>query len=453
MINKKLRIASGLFLLLILQNLGPLHLHFLPLSNKKMSKEQISYFKQKALQYSSNFDVCCYLDSHNYQDIQGKHDCLIAFGVEKELTTSVGNAFSSLKTFVDENQEWMFGLFTYDLKDEIEEFQHSKTDDLGFPDLYFFIPKYLISIKDSIQVLKGNEKIIEDIFNTELIENKITTNLTIQRKFTKKAYLNSIEKIKQHIKRGDIYEMNFCQEFFAKNAIINPLAIYNSLTEVSPTPFSGFLKINDKYILSATPERFLSKRGNKLTSQPIKGTAKRSIDQTEDFSIKENLKNSKKEQAENVMIVDLVRNDLTKSAVKGTVKVDELFGIYTFPQVHQMISSISCDLSPNVHFVDAIKNTFPMGSMTGAPKLRAMQLIDKYERSKRGAYSGSFGYINSNGDFDFNVVIRSILYNSNTKYLSFQVGGAITYQSDAEQEYEECLLKASAIMKVLTPNP
>jgi para-aminobenzoate synthetase component 1 len=149
------------------------------------------------------------------------------------------------------------------------------------------------------------------------------------------------------------------------------------------------------------------------------------------------------------MIVDLVRNDLTKSAVKGSVKVDELFGVYSFAQVHQMISSISCQLSPDVHFVDAIKNTFPMGSMTGAPKLKAMQLIEQYEKSLRGAYSGSFGYISPDGDFDFNVVIRSILYNSSTKYLSFQVGGAITYQSDAENEYEECLLKASAIMDVL----
>jgi para-aminobenzoate synthetase component 1 len=415
-----------------------------------MTSKQIDTFKQKALQYASSFDVCCYLDSHSYEDKYGKHDCLIAIGSERELTASVGNAFSSLKSFVDEHKQWMFGLLTYDLKDEVEELQHPNSDDLHFPDLYFFIPKYLISIKDNdIQILKGNEDIIEEIRKVTLIEDQYTERLTIQNKFTKAAYLAHLEKIKQHIKRGDVYEMNFCQEFFANNAVINPLHTYSKLSELSPTPFSGFLKIKDKYILSATPERFLSKRGNILTSQPIKGTAKRSTNLDEDSNIKDNLKNSEKEQAENVMIVDLVRNDLTKSAVKGTVKVDELFGIYTFPQVHQMISSISCELSPNVHLVDAIKNTFPMGSMTGAPKLRAMQLIDKYERSKRGAYSGSFGYISPDGDFDFNVVIRSILYNSSTKYLSFQVGGAITYQSDAEQEYEECLLKASAIMKVL----
>ena len=415
-----------------------------------MNIQQIHIFKQKALQYASNFDVCCYLDSHFYEDKYGKHDCLIAFGKERELNATVGNAFSSLKWFVNQNKEWMFGLFNYDLKDEIEDLKHTKTDELDFPDLYFFIPKYLISIKDNdIQIVKGNAEIINEIDKAILFDDEITESLNIQSKFTKSAYLESLEKIKQHIKRGDIYEMNFCQEFFAKNANINPLRVYNKLSSVSPTPFSGFLKIGDKYILSATPERFLSKRGNVLISQPIKGTAKRSNNKTEDLRIKSELKNNKKEQAENVMIVDLVRNDLTKSAIKGSVKVDELFGIYSFPQVHQMISSISCKLSPDVHFVDAIKNAFPMGSMTGAPKLRAMQLINEYERSKRGAYSGSFGYISPNGDFDFNVVIRSILYNAETQYLSFQVGGAITYESNAEKEYEECLLKASAIMSVL----
>jgi len=416
-----------------------------------MTPDQISSFKEKALQYASTFEVCCYLDSHNYEDKHSKLDCLIAFGVEEELSTSIGNAFSSLKSFAIANKDWMFGLFTYDLKDETEEIQHSLKDNLDFPDLYFFIPQNLISIKgNQIQIIKGNNTLLNEINNTPILsETPSRQPINIQNRFSKADYLQTIEKIKEHIKRGDIYEMNFCQEFFAENAIINPLAIYKSLTEVSPTPFSGFLKIKDKYILSATPERFLSKRGNTLTSQPIKGTAKRSNNEAEDLQIKLALKDSQKEQSENVMIVDLVRNDLTKSAVKGTVKVDELFGIYSFPQVHQMISTISCELSPDVHFVDAIKNTFPMGSMTGAPKLRAMQLIDKYERSKRGAYSGSFGYISPDGDFDFNVVIRSILYNSSTKYLSFQVGGAITYNSDAEKEYDECLLKASAIMEVL----
>ena len=415
-----------------------------------MTTAQISYFKERALQYASTFDVCCYLDSNNYKDQYSNYDCLIAFGKEREFTTSTGDAFSSLKTFVEENKNWLFGFLTYDLKNETEDLQSTKEDFLNFPDIYFFIPENLIAIKGTeISVLKGKiDK--EQILKAPLPKQNSNNKLLIQHKFTKSEYLNHIDKIKQHIKRGDIYEMNFCQEFFAENAIIDPLSTYKHLAKVSPTPFSGFLKIGSKFILSATPERFLSKRGNTLTSQPIKGTAKRSKDKAEDLAIKNTLKDSKKEQAENVMIVDLVRNDLTKSAVKGTVKVDELFGIYTFPQVHQMISSISCKLSPNVHFVYAIKNAFPMGSMTGAPKLKAMLLIDQYERSKRGVYSGSFGYITPDGDFDFNVVIRSILYNLETQYLSFQVGGAITYGSEAEKEYEECLLKASAMMRVLS---
>lgn len=415
-----------------------------------MSPDQIQVFKQKALQYAANFDVCSYLDSHDYSDKYGKHDCLIAFGVKKELSASVGQAFSALKTFVEQHQDWMFGLLSYDLKNEIEVLEEPKTDLLNFPGLYFFVPKYLISIKgDQINVLKGDQTVVDEILQLQIAEEPLTAPVNIKNRLSKQAYLDKLESIKQHIKRGDVYEMNFCQEFFDDHAKIDPLLVYNKLKAVSPTPFSGFLKIRDKFVLSATPERFLAKNGNQLTSQPIKGTAKRSKNATEDHQIKTALRNSEKEQAENVMIVDLVRNDLTKSAVKGTVKVDELFGIYSFPQVHQMISSISCELSSDVHFVDAIKNTFPMGSMTGAPKLRAMQLIDQYEVSKRGVYSGSIGYISPNGDFDFSVVIRSILYNATNKYLSFQVGGAITYQSESEKEYEECLLKASAIMEVL----
>ncbi|WP_113662682.1 anthranilate synthase component I family protein [Pedobacter nanyangensis] len=415
-----------------------------------MNVTQIQVFKQKALQYAASFEVCSYLDSHHYPDKYGKHDCLIAFGLENELSAKVGQAFSALKTFVGEHQDWMFGMLGYDLKNEIEALEATKTDLLNFPDLYFFIPQYLIAIHgNQLNVVKGDKTIVDKILQLEIKEQPQPINLNINSKLSKQAYLDKLESIKQHIKRGDIYEMNFCQEFFDDHAEIDPLLVYNKLKAISPTPFSGFLKIRDKFVLSATPERFLAKNGRKLTSQPIKGTAKRSENLIEDSLIKTALRNSEKERAENVMIVDLVRNDLTKSAVKGTVKVEELFGIYSFPQVHQMISSISCELSPDVHFVDAIKNTFPMGSMTGAPKLRAMQLIDQYEVSKRGVYSGSIGYISPNGDFDFNVIIRSILYNATSKYLSFQVGGAITHQSDSEKEYEECLLKASAMMSVL----
>ena len=419
-----------------------------------MKISEIITFKQKALQYASSFEVFCCLDSNNYKDEYGKYDNLIAFGKKQELNVSYGDAFDRLKSFYETQKDWMFGLLSYELKNEVEDLKTHHTDQLNFPDLYFFVPEYLIAIQgDDICLLKGDQAVINIINNVQLKEYLPLPKVKIKHRFTKKEYIATVEKLQNHIKRGDIYEVNFCQEFFAANAEINPLTTFQELNQFSPTPFAGFFKIYDKYILSATPERFLCKRDNRLISQPIKGTAKRSFNANEDELIKVKLKSSIKEQAENVMIVDLVRNDLTKSAVKGSVKVDELFGIYTFPQVHQMISTISCELNPEIHFVDAIKNNFPMGSMTGAPKIKAMELIDEYEKSRRGAFSGSFGCISPDGDFDFNVIIRTILYNQTSKYLSFQVGGAITYAAVAEDEYEECLLKASAIMKVLGQFP
>jgi para-aminobenzoate synthetase component 1 len=415
-----------------------------------MSHPDISLFKSKALQWANSFDICCCLDSNSYSDPFGKFDFVIAAGATQILNIPTGQAFEALRSFYDLHKTWMFGLFSYDLKNEQEQLYSRNPDGLHFPELFFFAPKHLITIKDDqVVVLLGNQQILEEIRQTELAVPAPGKSLNIQHKLDKSAYLKKIGELQQHISRGDIYEVTYCQEFFAKSAEINPLQVFNQLNKVSPTPFAGYFKIYDQYILSASPERFLCKREDKLISQPIKGTAKRHPDGVTDEQVKLELSHNLKEQAENVMIVDLVRNDLTKSAVKGTVKVEELFGIYSFPQVHQMISTISCELKPELHFIDAIKNTFPMGSMTGAPKIRAMELIESHELSKRGAYSGSIGYINPEEEFDFNVIIRSILYQETEKYLSFQVGGAITYASSPEGEYEECMVKASAIIQTL----
>lgn len=414
------------------------------------TEQNISAFKQKALHWANQFNVCCLLDSNQYKDEYSAYEFIIAADVQAELKTNSGNAFEQLKTFYEIRKTWLFGFFAYDLKNEIEDLQSANSDKLQFPDLYFFVPKYLIGFKNGkAEVLLGNDSILEEINSFDVSEAVSSNKLTINQKLSKAQYIKQVNGLKSHILRGDIYEVNFCQEFFADNAIIDPVETFELLNKVSPTPFAGYFKIHQQYILSASPERFLCKRGTKLISQPIKGTAKRSTNLSEDEQIKINLKNDIKEQAENVMIVDLVRHDLTKSAVKGSVKVEELFGIYSFPQVHQMISTISSELNPDVHFIDAIKYAFPMGSMTGAPKVKAMKLIEEFEASKRGVYSGSFGCITPDGDFDFNVIIRSIVYNQKNQYLSFQVGGAITYHADAEKEYEECLLKASAILKVL----
>lgn len=410
----------------------------------------IQTFKKQAIAWANQFEVCCILDSNSYNDPYSSYDYLIAAGVSAELRSNSGRAFEELKAFYHAQQTWIFGFMGYDLKNETEALTSGNRDHLNFPDLYFFSPKYVIAIKnDEVNILKGNNSILDEIRSTEIQQVEEHKPVNVQQRLSKTNYINCVNQLKAHILKGDIYEVNFCQEFFAEHANINPLATYEALNALSPTPFSGYFKINHKYILSATPERFICKRGEKLISQPIKGTIKRGYNAKDDERVKEELRNDPKEQSENVMIVDLVRHDLTKSALKGTVKVDELFGVYSFPQVHQLISTVSCTINPEIHFIDAIKNCFPMGSMTGAPKLRAMQLIEEYEASKRGVYSGSFGCITPEGDFDFNVIIRSILYNEHAKYLSFQVGGAITYACDAEKEYDECLVKASAIMQVL----
>lgn len=412
--------------------------------------QNISEFKQKVLHWANQFEVCCFFDSNEYKDAYSAYDFIIAADIHAELICSAGNAFDQLKNFYAFHKQWIFGYFSYDLKNEIEDLQSNNPDGLNFPDLYFFVPKYLVAFKDGqAEVLLGKESVLEEIELFQLQKKEESGTIQISQRLSKDQYIHKVEALRSHILRGDIYEVNFCQEFFSENAEIEPVQTFELLNKISPTPFAGYVKVHGKYILSATPERFLCKRGSKLTSQPIKGTAKRSTVQEEDEAIKLQLRSDIKEQAENVMIVDLVRHDLTKSAIKGSVTVDELFGIYSFPQVHQMISTISCEFNPEIHFIDAIKNAFPMGSMTGAPKVKAMKLIEEYEVTKRGIYSGSFGCISPDGDFDFNVVIRSILYNAESKYLSFQVGGAITYQSNAALEYEECLLKASAILKVL----
>ena len=414
-----------------------------------MKVKDIQSFKLKALQWANTFDICACFDSNGYSDKYGRYDMLLAAGSSAQLSLNAGHAFDELKSFYNEQQSWTFGLLTYELKSEIEALHFFNPDYLLFPDLFFFVPQHLILIRDNeIEIILGDDNIL-DLIDQITVADHLGHTVSIQARISRELYIKTVGELQRHILRGDIYEVNFCQEFFAENAFIDPLTVYRELNQISPTPFSGFFKLNQQYILSASPERFLCKRGDKLVSQPIKGTARRSPDPLEDQLIKDRLKADTKEQAENVMIVDLVRNDLTKSAVKGSVKVEELFGIYGFAQVYQMISTVSCELDPQVHIIDAIKNTFPMGSMTGAPKIRAMQLIEQYEFSKRGVYSGALGYITPEGDFDFNVIIRSICYNALKKYLSFQVGGAITYASDADKEYEECLLKASAIIQTL----
>ena len=407
------------------------------------------------MQWASSFDACCFLDSNNFKDPYSSFDVLIAAGVKTELVASAGNAFGALAQFRKENPGWISGFFGYDLKNETEDLTSGNLDQLGFPDLYFFVPQHLIIIKgNEVEFITDDPQGIVKAIGQQVFPNENGIfSLTIQSRFSRESYLTTFKEIREHIQRGDIYVTNFCQEFFVENAFINPAEFFLKLNEISPNPFASFFKWREKYILCASPERFLAKRGDKLIAQPIKGTAKRSDDPFEDQKTKQRLKDESKEQQENVMVVDLVRNDLTTSAKKGSVKTEELFGIYSFEHLHHMISTVTCELANDVTPVQAIKNSFPMGSMTGAPKLSSMRLMEQYELSKRGVYSGAIGYFNPDDDFDFSVVIRAVLYNSKSRYLSFQTGSAITWQADAEKEYEECLLKAKAIVEVLENLP
>nr|WP_294991256.1 anthranilate synthase component I family protein [uncultured Sediminibacterium sp.] len=410
------------------------------------------------LNWANRFNICAFLDNHQYQSNHTNVECIAGCGAIAMVSANA--ALSDLDVFLQQHRgHWIFGHIGYDTKNQVETMLPSaKQDGIEFPDLYFFVPSVVLQLKqDQLEIIcYGQEdpvSIFESINNVLPEPSVVLPPLQIQPRLDKTAYIQVIQQLRQHILRGDCYEINYCQEFYATDAEINPPALYQQLTNLSPNPFACYYKIDHSYLLCASPERFLQKKGNKLISQPIKGTISRNLNNDAlDLQLKEALKLSEKDKSENVMVVDLVRNDLSKVCTEGTVLVKELFGIYSFPQVHQMISTIEGELSRSTPFSSILKACFPMGSMTGAPKKRVMELIDQYEPTKRGLYSGAVGYIDPQGDFDFNVVIRSILYNEKNKYLGYQVGGGITFYSDPEKEYEECLLKAAAIRKVLEPS-
>lgn len=405
------------------------------------------------LNWASRFNICCFLDNHDYPSGYQKIECIAAAGTVKTFSAQ-NNILDQLNAFCKNNHDWLFGHLSYDLKNEIAPLHSAHPDRIGFPDVLFFQPEIVVQLKNDQCIIssltKDPETVFNEIISTSVIIEEGAYTVPIQPRITKQEYIQTIERLLKHILRGDCYEINLCQEFYAVDTLINPVNVYTGLTAISPNPFATFYKLDDKYLLCASPERYIQRKGNQLISQPIKGTCKRDVSDPEaDALLKAQLQQSEKDRSENVMIVDLVRNDLSRVCKEGTVKVDELCGIYSFPQVHQLISTISGELNEGTGFADIIKATFPMGSMTGAPKQKVMQLIEQYEKTKRGIYSGAVGYINPDNDFDFNVVIRSILYNAADRYLSYLVGGGITFQSDPEKEYAECLLKAEAIQAVL----
>ncbi|MES2799082.1 MAG: anthranilate synthase component I family protein [Bacteroidota bacterium] len=380
---------------------------------------------------------------------------ILAFGDGATFTKSGKKTIAEVQDFIDEHQgKYIFGYLSYDLKNDFYQLKSSNFDGLKIADTHLWVPATVVKLDhEKFEFVQGGKTpeafdFIGRLMEEEADKNYHSFNYQFEARTPKEDYLATVRKIKEHIQRGDIYEVNYCQEFFTKNVELNfELDTYFKLNEITKAPFSSFLQLGDITAFCGSPERFLQRTGNKLISQPIKGTARRGVSAEEDDYLKEQLLKNPKELAENVMIVDLVRNDLSKIATKDSVKVDELQGLHTFETVHQLISTVSCEIDEKTNFASIIEATFPMGSMTGVPKLRAMELMEDYENFKRGLYAGSIGYIQPNGDFDFNVVIRSLIYNRKEKYMSCAVGGAITIQSDPEAEYEECLTKVGKIIK------
>jgi len=426
---------------------------------KKITLPNGHRIKDKLLQWSQRYREVVWLDSNNYHQVHSSYDAVLAVDAFTMLQTDATDAFDKLKEYQSRTKDWLFGYLTYDLKYDTENLKSNNYDGLDFPELFFFQPKkvfllkndvleiqYLHFVDDELEVDYAEIEVIED---DEVEFEEEISPLKIKLRMTKDSYFERFQKIHNHICRGDIYEMNFCQEFYAEETAINPLKVYQKLNSISNPPFATFLKLNDKYLLSASPERYIRKKDTTIVSQPIKGTAKRSDDKVEDQQLKHDLGQDEKERSENIMIVDLVRNDLSKTAIKGSVKVSELCKVYSFDQVHQMISTVTAEVSHTKSPVEVLRTSYPMGSMTGAPKVSAMKIIEELEDTKRGLYSGSVGYFTPNNDFDFNVIIRSILYNETNKYVSYSVGGAITVKSTAEAEYQECLIKAKAMREAL----
>jgi para-aminobenzoate synthetase component 1 len=406
------------------------------------------------------YGLVLYSNGHRFNnpvsDSLCKYELLAAVGSKRIIEPSE-RRFEHLNAEATQ-KSWLFGFFGYDLKNEVENLSSGNADNLDFPEMLFFEPEWVFAVQNGVLTIYFDTclhsksmagSMYDSVMKSPRVASTFAKNPELNARTSKEEYISTVDKVLAHIKRGDIYEMNLCQEFYAENAEFNPIESFIKLNEFSPTPFSAFGRFNNNYVLCASPERYLCKRGETISSQPIKGTGPRGITPEHDEQLRESLRNNTKERAENIMIVDLVRNDLSRVAAKGSVKVDELCGVYPFRQVNQLISTVSCKLRPELNGVDAIKASFPMGSMTGAPKIRAMELIDKYESTKRGLFSGAIGYFDPDGDFDFNVVIRSLLYNKKKKYLSLSVGGAITIGSKPEDEYNECLLKAAAAMKIL----
>lgn len=421
--------------------------------NTKLKLKDVALFKKQCLVWAQQFSCFVCIDNNKFPDKYHQEEYILAVdSISKIQLNNETDAFKKLKDFQENTKHTIYGYISYDLKNDVEKLTSNNKDSLGFPCLFFMQPRYEIKIEKDFCIINRNyieASYIKDAIEAVVLELEKTLNVSWQQTVSKEEYLNKVKQIQTDIEEGTVYEVNYCYENYAENLHLNPINVFNKINEKVKAPFSSCIKVYNNYVVSFSPERFMQMKDGKMLSQPIKGTRKKDNNAILNNKLKQDLFNDEKEKAENVMIVDLVRNDFARSAKTGTIKVDELFGIYEFENIIQMISTISAQKSNEIHAIDALKSCFPMGSMTGAPKIKAMELIEKYENTRRGVYSGAIGYIKANGDLDFSVVIRTLLYNLESKYLSYSVGGAITYDSVAEKEWEETITKMLSIIKYL----
>lgn len=413
--------------------------------------------KSKLIQWADQFEEVVWLDSNDYPNSHNNYQAILAVEAERFFRTDSIKALDELKEYRKTNKDWLFGYLSYDAANLGVTQTNQKSDLLQFSKLNFFHPrKIFILKKNRIEIHYSSEKQdeIEKDWNSinEIIPKKPShkkLNLDVKARLSKQDYLDKVKTIISYIDQGKIAEINFCQEFYTQANLEHPLTVYQHLNKISKTPFAAYLRLNDKYVMCASPERYLSHTDGEVKAQPIKGTAKRKKKELEDQQFRIALENNEKEVLENTIATEMIVNELYAIAEEGSVQVTELSKAYTFEQVHQLISTIVCQLHPKLEAIDAIIATYPMGSMTGIPKESSLSIIDELENFNRSLYSGSIGYFAPNDDFDFNVVIRSILYNATTNYVSFAAGGAITALSDPEKEYEECMVKVKAMAEVL----
>lgn len=403
-------------------------------------------FKLLMLSWANRFNIFCFLDGNGYTPGEAAFDfCLAADSHEVFLTGPESISLSRIPT------NGIFGHLAFECFDQNPKVISEPFVDFGKS--FFFEPEHLLRVKNNSLFIASYsippQTIFDEIISSQPIVPPDAYDIQFRHALSRDEYLNCVHGLLKHIQRGDCYEINFCQHFFAEQISIEPLWVYANLCQVSPNPFSVFYRLHHKYCLCASPERFLNKTGTTLLSEPIKGTMKRSTDPIEDTALRNALSESLKDKTENVMTVDLVRNDLSIICEEGSVEVPSLFAIKSFPKVHHLVSTITGSINAAVDFPDIMHACFPMGSMTGAPKKRVLELIKEFEKEPRGLFSGSIGYITPAGNFDFNVVIRSLMYDDEKKLLSLKTGGGITANSLPEDEYEESLLKAEAGMQVV----